>query len=234
MNILEVGSGPGFITEQLLIDLPHSHITSLEIDDTLIQRAKQPLSNYSEVQLEFVQGSVYHTGLPDNSYDFVIARMLFLLLQNPIEASKELLRVLKPGGKLVIIDIDDGLWGAIEPEIKELPQVLKIFAELQKLGGGNRYIGRSLLKILKESGYENLDMEAIVKHSELLGMDIFKPQFDVKRLNGLYKKGIIDKELYDRFQEVYDNVFQSKNSCAMLIFIMACGTKPNSQHSYFA
>src|SRR5215211_4278730 len=36
MSILEVGSGPGFVTEQLLILYPNSHVTCVEIDPDLI------------------------------------------------------------------------------------------------------------------------------------------------------------------------------------------------------
>lgn len=43
MSVLELGSGPGFITEQLLALLPTSQITCVEIDHNLIEQAKQHL-----------------------------------------------------------------------------------------------------------------------------------------------------------------------------------------------
>ena len=36
MSILELGSGPGFVTEQLIALCPNSHITCVEIDRDLI------------------------------------------------------------------------------------------------------------------------------------------------------------------------------------------------------
>ena len=38
-------------------------------------------------------------------------------MHDPLQVAQEIMRVLKPGGTLVIIDIDDGLFGVIEPEM---------------------------------------------------------------------------------------------------------------------
>src|SRR5436853_7771057 len=67
MSILEVGSGPGFVTEQLHALYPNSHITCVEIDPDLVARADQYLQSrdmggcYS-----IVQGDLMRMDLPDN------------------------------------------------------------------------------------------------------------------------------------------------------------------------
>jgi len=58
MKVLEVGSGPGFVTEQLINNLSESEITALDIDDTLINKAKQLLSHFPESRLKFTQAQV--------------------------------------------------------------------------------------------------------------------------------------------------------------------------------
>lgn len=40
MSVVELGSGPGFITQQLVNSLPDSLITALEIDKTLLEKPK--------------------------------------------------------------------------------------------------------------------------------------------------------------------------------------------------
>jgi ubiquinone/menaquinone biosynthesis C-methylase UbiE len=101
MKVLEVGSGPGYFTEKLALQLPMSEVTALEIDENLLTKAKERMKKTAP-KVEFIQKSIYDTGLPDNKYDFVIARLIFLHLHEPKKAASEIFRILKPGGKLVI------------------------------------------------------------------------------------------------------------------------------------
>lgn len=226
MSVLELGSGPGFVTEQLVNSLPESEITALEIDRSLLDEAEKRLEHIPSSKLRFVHSSVYDTGLPDHSYDFAVARLLFLHLHNPLEAAKEIYRVLKPGGKLVIIDIDDGIFGAVSPHMDLLPSVIKKLADLQASKGGNRYIGRELPRLLTKSGYIDLDIDTVIQHSDLHGIEGFKRQFDINRFMSFYNHGIINEEEFAQLQQVSENMNHSAEAYAMMTFVMACGTKP--------
>jgi len=226
MRILELGSGPGFFTEKLVNSLPDSLVTGLEIDGVLLEKAKNLLDYVPSSRLMWVQSSIYQTGLPDDSYDFAIARLLFLHLHNPMQAIQEIYRVLKPGGKLVIIDIDDGVFGTVYPDMELLPFVIRKLANYQAAAGGNRYIGRSLPRLLTQAGYTDVDMDAVIQHSDLHGIEGFKRQFDSNRFKGLYKKGVINEEEYEQIKQASENISHSPEAHAMMTFFMACGKKP--------
>ncbi|MCR8642024.1 methyltransferase domain-containing protein [Paenibacillus sp. N1-5-1-14] len=226
MRILEVGSGPGYITEQLLNSLPESHITSLEIDPTLQNQAKRLLKDIPSERIKFVESSVYHTGLPDHSFDFVVARLIFLHLNNPLEAALELYRVLKPGGRLAIIDIDDGVFGTVNPEIPLLNNILKKIGDYVAQKGGNRYIGRSLPRLLMNSGYLDIDIDSVIQHSDVHGSDGFKRQFDLNRFLPFYKNGVIDLNEFEQLKEASEAINNCSEAYAMMNFIIACGKKP--------
>ncbi|MBT2289260.1 methyltransferase domain-containing protein [Paenibacillus albidus] len=226
MSVLELGSGPSYVTEQLVNSLPESQITALEIDRTLLDEAKNRLQHIPSSKLRFVNSSVYDTGLPDHSYDFAIARLLFLHLHNPVEAAREIYRILKPGGKLVIIDIDDGIFGAVSPNINLLPSVLQKLADHQASKGGNRYIGRELPRLLAKAGYIDIDMDTVLQHSDLHGIEGFKRQFDINRFKVFYDNGIINEEEFEQLKQASENINNSPEAYAMMTFIMACGKKP--------
>lgn len=226
MKVLDAGCGPGFVTEKLMESLPNSEITALDIDEQLINQAKLRLEPLSEARLHFVQASIYNTGFQDEVFDFVIVRLLFLHLHHPLEAAKELMRILKPGGKLVIIDIDDGLFGVIHPEMDDLPSILQKIARSQHAKGGNRYIGRSLPRLLTEAGYRNVDMDAIIQHSDLHGIEGFKQQFNTNRFRGMHDIGIISDSEFESMKKSYEELSNSEQSYAMMIFFIACGSKP--------
>jgi len=226
MRVLELGSGPGFFTEQLMRNLHSSEITALEIDSTLLNEAKNRMYYNSTSQVEFVHASVYDTGLPDNSYDFAIARLLFLHLKDPFEAAREIYRVLKPGGKLAIIDVDDGIFGVINPNLPVLPSILQKVADYISSKGGNRLIGRSLPRLLKQAGFTHVDMDSVIQHSDIHGIEGFKRQFDIKRFIGFYNNGVINQEEFDQIKQASEKINNSPDAYAMMNFVMACGTKP--------
>jgi ubiquinone/menaquinone biosynthesis C-methylase UbiE len=160
MSVLELGSGPGFITEKLLERLPHSPITCLEIDPSLIQQAETYLQGKSKDRVHFVEGSIMDTRLADNRFDFAYARLLFQHLPDPIGAAKEVRRMLKPDGKFVIYDVDDDMSTLFEPPFPEWSSIFEKFGQVQAAKGGNRRIGRHLFQILEAAGFQGLDLEA--------------------------------------------------------------------------
>lgn len=226
MSVLEVASGPGYVTEQLLNSLPDSHITSLEIDNTLQEQAKKLLKNIPSERIKFVESSVYNIDLPDNSFDFVVARLIFLHLNNPLEATREIYRVLKPGGRLVIIDIDDGVFGTVNPEVPLLHNILKKISDYIAQKGGNRLIGRSLPRLLLKSGYIDIDIDSVIQHSDVHGIDGFKRQFDINRFMHFYRNGVINSDEFEQLKQASEAINNSAEAYAMMNFIIACGKKP--------
>lgn len=223
MNVLEVGCGPGFVTEQLSMSLPNSEITALDFDPALLQKAKE---HNKSSKVKHIQASIYEMNLPDNHFDFVIARLIFLHLYDPLKAALEIFRVLKPGGKVAIIDIDDGIFGVVEPSIESFRSVLDKLIAMQRKAGGNREIGRSLPRLLKQAGFSNMDMEAVSVHSDFVGLEGFQEQFNPKRFELFYKQGILSESDFHNIEETYNHLLNNPDSYALMIFHIACGTKP--------
>ncbi|WP_304681326.1 class I SAM-dependent methyltransferase [uncultured Clostridium sp.] len=169
MRILDVGSGTGVYTELLLENLPNSSITALEVDKRLFDISKERLNKYEGKRLDFKFGSIKDSGLKENSYDFVVCRFVFQHIENPIEAAKEIYRLLKPGGIVAIIDSDRGMHGVSDPDML-FKSGKGVITQIEKRASWNREIGRKLIKILKYTGFERLDFEAVTIHSDLVGI----------------------------------------------------------------
>ena len=227
MSLIELGSGPGFITELLLTLVPNSLITCLEIDPKLLKRAEQYLQNKAHHRVHFVEGSVMNIRLADNSFDFAYARLLFQHLPDPVGAAKEIRRVLKPGDKLVIYDIDDEIFGLIQPPIPEFSAVLEKLGQAQSAGGGNRRVGRSLWRILKAAGFSNLDLEVVASHSDNIGIEPFLPQIDPDRLLPLVKTGLVSEQELENIRSSRHKFLASPEPYIFTLSLMVCGEKSN-------
>jgi ubiquinone/menaquinone biosynthesis C-methylase UbiE len=175
-----------------------------------------------------VQGSVMSTGLPDDTFDFAYARYLFQHLPDPVGAAREALRVLKPGGKLVIADVDDDMHFFDPPHLPEVEPIIKrVLMDEHEARGGNRRIGRRLIRLLREAGFTNPTFEIIPTHSDELGADALKSAGAASRefIQGLRDAGKIteqEKEVLLRDEELTS----SPDAITILNLLVACGEKP--------
>lgn len=226
MKILEVGSGPGFITEKLLKDYKNSHITALEINEDFIKYTKSHLkTEHDDNRLRLVHGDITDSNLQNESFDFVFVRLVLQHLENPEVAINEIYRVLKPGGKLVVIDVDDEVWGLVEPRVQELEHILGSHAEEQEDEGGNRYIGRDLHRLIKQGEFEKVKLDLIPVHSGDVGVDAFLPQIDVDEMRTMVESGFATEEEILAVKDACDELIEQEDSFVMLILFMAFAQK---------
>lgn len=221
LKVAELGCGPGYVTAQLLAEFPNLAITALDADAQMIERGQAYVANHPQVQ--WVTASVQKTGLPSDTFDFAIARYLFQHIPDPLTAVQEILRLLKPGGKLAIIDIDAQLWGIVSPSF---PQLQAIYAKSgQASRGGNRLIGRHLWQILKEAGYHNPQLDAFVYHSPEMGLEPFLPQLSPDRLNHALENKQISLDEFTTAHFYYQKFLNAPQPYVLMVGLIASGEK---------
>jgi SAM-dependent methyltransferase len=226
MSVLEVGSGPGFITGQLLEMLPSSHLTCVDLDPVLLGRAKDYLRDKA-ARVDFVEASILETGLPDNSFDFAYARLIFQHLPDRVGAAREILRLLKPGGKLVIMDVDDGLNQLIDPpDPPEVKAIGERDMEEHRAKGGDRYIGRKLWRIMAEAGFQDLDVELVIIDSDSLGLHPFIEQYTPEVLQTEVVAGLITEQEAELLWNAHTAFLNAEYPYIALVAFMARGAKP--------
>lgn len=99
-RILEVGVGTG-------ISLPHyraeSRITGIDIADQMLDKARDRVKRLKLTQVERIAiGDAEALDFADASFDVVVAQYVVSAVPHPDRALSEFLRVVRPGGMIVI------------------------------------------------------------------------------------------------------------------------------------
>ncbi|NVK33817.1 MAG: class I SAM-dependent methyltransferase [Rhodobacteraceae bacterium] len=100
---LDLASGTGVISN-LLSDLDFD-VTGMDWAEPMLDRARQKAATRGR-NIKFLMADAENTMEPANRYEVVTCRHLVWTLVDPQAAFTEWLRILKPGGRLLIVDGD--------------------------------------------------------------------------------------------------------------------------------
>ena len=104
LRLLDIGCGTGRFLDFVKQAWPRLHTLGLDMSDAYIRHAKRHLSERSRTS--FVVSKAEAIPLPDSSQDAVTSIYLFHELPPKVRrrALRECARVLKPGGRLIVLD----------------------------------------------------------------------------------------------------------------------------------
>lgn len=155
-KVLEIGCAQGIRSRILSSFSDRVNVTALDRSPELLEQARQ---EKVPTNLEFVEGDIYSLPFPAESFDFIYARLVFMHLSRPMLALENILRVLKPGGRLLIEDADrDCMF--FEPSTPRFRDFWAKVQEGQRKLGGDPNVGRKLATLLFEAGFQGLNIEA--------------------------------------------------------------------------
>lgn len=102
-TVLDVACGPGLITFPFARIV--SRVTGIDITPKMIERAKELQIENGIKNITWDIGNIYSLPYDNNSFSCVVTRYSFHHLLKPEDALKEMKRVCKPDGKIIVIDV---------------------------------------------------------------------------------------------------------------------------------
>ncbi len=143
-NLLDIGCGPGLYLFSLRKKkkLKGYKFSGMDISNDMISFAR-----LSYRKIAWKQGSIYNTKYDAETFDVIHASFLMIHLATPEIALKELFRILKPGGILYIVDVNDSTF--------EGPKVIKKMINKHTVYyEGNRNILNTLPELAKSQSFD--------------------------------------------------------------------------------
>jgi ubiquinone/menaquinone biosynthesis C-methylase UbiE len=102
-HVLEVAPGPGYLAIELA-KLGHYGVVGLDISETFVRMAAENAER-AGVEIPFHRGDAASMPFDPDSFDLIVCRAAFKNFSRPVQALNEMYRVLKIGGKALIIDL---------------------------------------------------------------------------------------------------------------------------------
>ena len=105
MSVLEIGCGTGNLTTRVHRAHPGASVLGVDPDPRALARAERKASGGNGIR--FMRGYVQELPFEDDAFDRVLSSMMWHHLDGETKAAaaSEILRVLRPGGSLHLVDI---------------------------------------------------------------------------------------------------------------------------------
>jgi ubiquinone/menaquinone biosynthesis C-methylase UbiE len=145
-SLLDVGSGSGILIEKLISLNKNMKLFGLDITPGMVKLAKNKFKNNKNVEITL--GSAGKIPYNDQTFDYVTCVYSFHHHPNQSLSIKEMARVLKPGGKLLVLDAN------IEGPIRKWFSDLE--TKMNKEEGVHKVTKKEMFDLFSKSGLKDI------------------------------------------------------------------------------
>ena len=208
LKILDVGTGPG-VFASILAAAGHD-TTGIDISPKMLEEARANAASIG-VSPTFIEMDSQHIDFPDNTFDMIISRNVMWIIQKPEEVYATWLRILKPGGVVIVFDYAHGKEGFASQTSEGFKKNVE---EYKEKNGEEPMMSFPVDKFEEARGWKK---EVPLSHVE-------RPQWDVDTMNRLGYEHVEwdDVKEYLKYKNVKADIVGNEDA-----FFRLCGTKPD-------
>lgn len=219
-TVLDVGSGAGEFLIDVATAVEGVEGVGIDVSNLMVDTANSR-ARTARVAVKFLIGDAQRMDFEDQSFDRVNCSRVLLHIERPASAVTEMARVLKPGGRVAIVEPDfDALM--LDSDDLEVARAVR-----RQLTGSlrNPDIGRRLLRLLLEAGLEPLDLSVTARLMPSLQVAI--DQFGLfDQLDAVVKAGHVTAEKARRWRDSLEAADASGGLFIAGVLVRALATKP--------
>lgn len=165
-RILDAGTGGGYISLMLAEKNPRAMITGIDYSFMQVREAEKHRQKRKIVNCSFRRGNVMNIRFHDNLFDAAVSIGSIKHWADGLTGLKEIHRVIKPGGYLIISETDqeasdNALWQFIRSfQIWFIPDKL-LFWGLRRIVFGQSYSETTLAAAVREAGFRHVECQRV-------------------------------------------------------------------------
>ena len=146
MRVVDVGCGTGQVSFLISKTVgPRGAVIGIDANPTAIELCRNIATTEGFKNVSFIVGNACDMShdLPDNSIDISYSRFLLTHLEDPLAVIREMIRVTRREGMIMIEDCDLTHW-VVEPYDRSVSQLWKWYSSIIMKNGGDPSLGRKL------------------------------------------------------------------------------------------
>lgn len=140
-RVLDVGCGTGELLRRVRANVPDAVLAGLDPVPEMLDVAREKLSGRDDLRVGYADRLPWNAG----TFDVVVSCNMFHYISEPLTALREMARVLRPGGALVLTDWCDDYIAC---------RICNLYLRLTNRAFYKTYRQAECLELLKVAGYE--------------------------------------------------------------------------------
>ncbi|MGP9694165.1 class I SAM-dependent methyltransferase [Brachybacterium sp. AOP25-B2-12] len=154
-RLLDVGSGAGTITADLVRAVAPGAVTAVEVGEEAAQLTCAELASQGLTTTEVLVADAHDLPFDDDTFDVVHLHQVLQHVADPVAMLAELRRVTRPGGIVAARDADYPAFRWF-PDVADLDRWLELTVRAARANGGAPDAGRRLLAWAHAAGFEDV------------------------------------------------------------------------------
>jgi ubiquinone/menaquinone biosynthesis C-methylase UbiE len=145
-RVLDVGCGTGELLRRLRAKHPDALLAGLDPVPQMLAVAREKLSGKEDLRIGYADALPW----PGASFDVVVSCNMFHYITHPVEALREMARVIRPGGFLVLTDWCDDYIAC---------RICNLYLRITNRAFYKTYREAECLALLKQAGFNSIKFE---------------------------------------------------------------------------